>query len=254
MVLETAKIRAQLVRFIQTEITKAGFRKGIIGLSGGVDSALVTYLAAEALGKENVLAILLPYKTSSPDSLRDAEEVVRLLGIRSETIDITPIVDAYFSKAGEINQVRRGNIMARQRMIVLYDVSYREEALVIGTSNKTESLLGYGTLFGDTACAINPLGDLYKTQVWQLSEAVGVPRKIIDKTPTADLWAGQTDEGELGFTYRQVDLLLEAMVTRGESDQKLEISGFDPAFIKKVKDLMHRNEYKRRLPMVARLT
>ena len=254
MVLDTAKIRKQLSGFIRTEVTKAGFRKGIVGLSGGVDSALVVYLAVEALGKENVLALLLPYKTSNPDSLRDALEVVKLLGIRSETIDITPMVDAYLSKAGEVNQVRKGNIMARQRMIVLYDVSAREEALVIGTSNKTESLLGYGTLFGDTACAINPIGDLYKTQIWQMAEAVGVQRKIIDKEPTADLWAGQSDEGELGFAYRQVDLLLHAMVTRGESDEKLKASGFDPAFIGRVKDLIRRNEFKRRPPLIARLS
>jgi NAD+ synthase len=254
MVLDTAKIRKQLIGFIRTEVTKAGFRKGIVGLSGGVDSALVVYLAVEALGKENVMALLLPYKTSNPDSLRDALEVVKLLGIRSETIDITPMVDAYLSKAGKVNQVRKGNIMARQRMIVLYDVSAREEALVIGTSNKTESLLGYGTLFGDTACAINPIGDLYKTQIWQMAEAVGVQRKIIDKEPTADLWAGQSDEGELGFAYRQVDLLLHAMVTRGESDEKLKASGFDPAFIGRVKDLIRRNEFKRRPPLIARLS
>jgi len=253
MVLDTEKIRAQLVRFIKTELARAGYRKGVMGLSGGVDSALAAFLASEALGKENVLALLLPYKTSSPESLRDAEEVVGLLGIRSEKIDISPMVDAYLAKAGEIDQVRRGNIMARQRMIVLYDVSYRDEALVIGTSNKTESLLGYGTLFGDTACAINPLGDLYKTQVWQLAEAVGVPRRIIEKSPTADLWENQTDEAELGFTYRDVDLLLEAMVTRGESDQKLEASGFDPAFIGKVRDLIRGNEFKRRMPPVARI-
>ncbi len=254
MVLDTAKIRKQLVGFIRTEVAKAGFRKGIAGLSGGVDSSLVAYLTVEALGKENVLALLLPYKTSSPDSIRDALEVVKLLGIRSQTIDITPMVDAYLSKIGEIDQVRRGNVMARQRMIVLYDVSSREEALVIGTSNKTESLLGYGTLFGDTACAINPIGDLYKTQVWQMSEAVGVPRNIIDKEPTADLWAGQTDEGELGFTYRQVDQLLHAMVTLGESDEKLKASGFDPSFISRVKDLIRRNEFKRRPPVIARIS
>jgi NAD+ synthase len=254
MVLDTAKIRKQLVGFIRTEVSKAGFRKGIVGLSGGVDSALVVYLAVEALGKDNVLTILLPYKTSNPDSLRDASEIVKLLGIRSEVIDISPMVDAYLSGAGDMNQIRKGNIMARQRMIVLYDVSAREEALVIGTSNKTEALLGYGTLFGDTACAINPIGDLYKTQVWQLSEAVGVPRKIIDKEPTADLWQGQTDEGELGFAYRQVDELLYTMITLGKSDEQLKKSGFDPVFIEKVKNLIRRSEFKRRLPTIARIS
>lgn len=253
MVLDTQKTRKQLVGFIKTEVAKTGFRKAVIGLSGGVDSALVAFLAAEALGKENVLALMLPYKSSRPESVADATEIAGLLEIRSETIDITPMVDAYISGAGDINPVRRGNIMARQRMIILYDVSHREGALVIGTSNKTESLLGYGTLYGDTACAINPIGDLYKTQVWQLAEAIGVPRKIIDKEPTADLWVGQTDEGELGFKYREVDTLLHAMVTLNESDEKLKARGFDSSFISKVKELLHRNEFKRRMPVIARL-
>ncbi|HYQ85620.1 MAG TPA: NAD(+) synthase, partial [Bacteroidota bacterium] len=165
--LNTGVVEKMLIQFIRDEVRNAGFSKGVVGVSGGVDSALVLILTAKALGPENTLALLLPYRTSSPDSIDDAQSVVRLTGVRSETIDITPMVDAYLSRDGEMDDVRRGNVMARQRMIVLYDLSARERALVIGTSNKTEVMLGYGTQYGDTACAINPLGDLYKTQVWQ---------------------------------------------------------------------------------------
>jgi len=254
MFLDTVKIKKHLIEFIRQEFTETGFHKGIVGLSGGVDSALVAYLAAEALGRDNVLAILMPYKTSSPDSIMDAREIVKILGIKSEIIDITPMVDAYIAMAGEIGNVRKGNIMARQRMIVLYDISARDHGLVIGTSNKTEILLGYGTLYGDTACALNPIGDLYKTQVWQLAEAVGVPQKIIQKQPTADLWSGQTDEGELGFSYREIDRLLYAMINLGESDEKLISSGYDQKFINKVREMISRNEFKRRPPRIAKIS
>ena len=254
MFLDSEKIKKHLIEFIRQEFTETEFHKGIVGLSGGVDSALVTYLAVEALGRDNVLALLMPYKTSSPDSIIDAREVVKILGIKSEIIDITPMVDAYIAIAGEISNIRKGNIMARQRMIVLYDISAREKALVIGTSNKTEILLGYGTLYGDTACAINPIGDLYKTQVWQLAEAVGVPQKIIKKQPTADLWSGQTDEGELGFSYREIDRLLYAMINLGESDEKLMSLRYDQKFINKVREMIRRNEFKRRPPRIAKIS
>lgn len=254
MFLDSEKIKKHLIEFIRQEFTETEFHKGIVGLSGGVDSALVTYLAVEALGRDNVLALLMPYKTSSPDSIIDAREVVKILGIKSEIIDITPMVDAYIAIAGEISNIRKGNIMARQRMIVLYDISAREKALVIGTSNKTEILLGYGTLYGDTACAINPIGDLYKTQVWQLAEAVGVPQKIIKKQPTADLWSGQTDEGELGFSYREIDRLLYAMINLGESDEKLISLRYDQKFINKVREMIRRNEFKRRPPRIAKIS
>lgn len=247
------EIKKRIINFIREETYKAGFKKGILGLSGGVDSALVAYLSAEALGKENILAVMMPYKSSSPESLEDAGLVVNQLGIRFEKIEITPMVDAYLKIAGEINAIRKGNIMARQRMILLYDLSAREDAIVIGTSNKTEILLGYGTLFGDTASGINPIGELYKTDVWNLAGEIGVPQKIIDKVPTADLWAGQTDEKELGFEYRRVDKLLKAIYDEKKTEAELISSGFEIEFIHKVQKLIEKNEFKRRLPLIAGL-
>jgi len=246
-------IRKHLVDFIRSEVHNAGFQKCILGLSGGVDSALVAFLAMEALGNKNLTGILMPYKSSSPESTSDAMLVVQALGIHWEKVEITPMVDAYLTIDPEMDNVRRGNIMARQRMIVLYDISAREKALVLGTSNKTEILLGYGTLFGDTACAINPVGSLYKTEVWAMAEAVGVPKRIIEKKPTADLWEGQTDEGELGFQYRHVDKLLYQMLDKRCSEDELIKQGFEKEFISKVKDLIRRNEFKSRPPLIAKL-
>jgi NAD+ synthase len=243
-----------LVGFLRDETRNAGFTKGVLGLSGGIDSAVTAYLAVQALGKENVRAIMMPYRTSSPESLSDAKLVIDDLGISSERVDITPMVDAYFAAAGPGEKVRGGNVMARQRMIVLYDVSARDGSLVLGTSNKTESMLGYGTLFGDMACAINPLGDLYKTQIWQLAAHLGVPTKLIDKKPSADLWEGQTDEGELGFTYGDVDRLLYAMVDERRSEEELVALGFDAGFIRKVETLIRRNQFKRRPPLIAKIS
>ncbi len=235
-------------------MTNAGFSRAVIGLSGGVDSALVGWLAAAALGPENVRGVMLPYRSSSPDSLSDAKSVVGILGINHEIVDISPMVDAYLQSAGELPNVRKGNIMARQRMIVLYDCSMRDNALVLGTSNKTEILLGYGTQFGDLACAINPIGDLYKTQVWQLAEAVGVPKAIVEKKPTADLWAGQTDEAELGFSYTLADQLLSAMIDDRRTDAELIAQGFEEHLITKVKRLIQRNQFKRRPPIIAKIS
>ncbi|MBI4428459.1 MAG: NAD+ synthase [Ignavibacteriales bacterium] len=256
---EALKLNAEtvtnlLVQFIKDETQNAGFSKGVIGVSGGVDSAVSAYLTAKALGTGNTYAVILPYETGSPQSVRDAEQVVRELGIKSETIDISPMVDAYCEKHKVSDKVRKGNVMARVRMIVLYDVSAREKALVIGTSNKTELLLGYGTLYGDTASAINPLGDLYKTQVWQVAEFLGVPKGIVSKKPTADLWAGQTDEGELGFTYREVDQLLFQMIDERRSDEELGKMGFSKDFVKKVRSLIRKNQFKRRPPVIAKVS
>jgi NAD+ synthase len=247
-------VRKILVDFIRDEVTNAGFSSGIVGVSGGVDSSVSLHLTTEALGKENVLAVILPYKTSNPDSETDAMNLVTSLGVRHERVDITPMVDAYLDKYKITDNVRRGNVMARQRMILLYDFSARENALVIGTSNKTELLLGYGTLFGDVACALNPLGDLYKTQVWKLAEALGVPKKIIEKKPSADLWNGQTDEGELGFSYKQADQLLYYLIDERRNDEELRELGFEKNFIEKVKHIVQRNQYKRRLPLIAKIS
>lgn len=247
-------IRALLVNFIRDEIHNVGFSKAVVGLSGGVDSAVAAYLATEALGPNNVLAALMPYKTSSPESRTDAMEVVKHLGIRSETIDITPMVEPLFESQKISDNLRRGNIMARERMIVLYDCSQRDHALVVGTSNKTESLLGYGTLYGDMACAINPLGDLYKTHVWALAEELGVPKRIINKKPTADLWQGQTDESELGFSYRDVDVLLYYMIDERRTDDELRTLGFAQLFIDTVRKRIQQNQFKRRPPLVAKIS
>jgi NAD+ synthase len=242
-----------LTRFIHDEVTRTGFTRGVLGLSGGVDSALSTYLAVRALGKENVHVILMPYKTSAMASAGDALEVVRDLGITYELSEITAMADAFFDVHPEMDNIRKGNVMARLRMITLYDRSQRDRSLVIGTSNKTESLLGYTTLFGDNASAINPLGDLYKTQVWQLSEAIGVPRAIIDKAPSADLWEGQTDEAEMGLHYREVDKLLYRMVDLRETDEQLFKHGFDLDLIDKIRKMIVRSQFKRRPPIIAKI-
>ncbi|RCK75866.1 MAG: NAD synthetase [Ignavibacteriae bacterium] len=247
------EIHKYLVDFLKTEFANAGFNKAVIGISGGLDSAVVAYLTKEAIGGLNILGVIMPYKTSSPDSTADAMLVCKTLGLRSRIVDITPMVDEFFDVDRHMNHIRLGNIAARTRMIILYDLSARDNALVVGTSNKTEILLGYGTIYGDTACAINPIGDLYKTQVWELARELGVPEKIISKVPTADLWNGQTDEGELGFTYKEVDKLLIEMIDNKKSDAQLIEMGFDKEFIEKVKNRIKANEFKRRMPLIAKL-
>ena len=243
-----------LLNFICCEVRKVGFEKVVIGLSGGVDSAVSCALATRALGKANVLAVMMPYKTSSPDSLADAKLLAHQLGISYELCEITPMVDAYFAAQQVTDNVRRGNVMARMRMIVLYDISMRDRRLVIGTSNKTELLLGYGTLFGDMASAINPIGDLYKTQVWALAKHLGIPNCIIEKKPSADLWEGQTDEDELGFTYAEVDKLLYQMIDLRLSDEELLKNGTSWEFLSKTRRLVVRNQFKRMTPVIAKLS
>ena len=252
--LNTSVVRTLLEKFLLDETRNAGFARGVVGLSGGVDSAVTAFLAVGALGRENCRAVLMPYKTSSRESLSDARLVLDALGMPSETVDITPMVDPSLGAMHVDDRLRAGNIMARQRMIVLYDVSAREGGLVLGTSNKTEFLLGYGTLFGDMASAINPLGDLYKTQVWQLAAALGVPERIVGKKPTADLWSGQTDEGELGFSYAQVDRLLFAMIDERRSDEELAAMGFEVRFVRTVQAMVKKSQFKRRPPLVAKVS
>jgi len=252
--INTDLARAILTSFIRSEITRTGFSRAVVGLSGGLDSALSCFLAAEALGAQNVLAVRMPYKTSSQESLDHAQMVIDATGVQSLTIPITEMVDPLFERFADASQLRRGNAMARARMIVLYDQSAAFQGLVVGTGNKTEILLGYTTLFGDSACALNPLGDLYKTQVRQLSRALGVPQVIIDKAPTADLWAGQTDEGELGFTYAEVDQLLYLLVDQRYSPTDCIEAGFAEKFVSRVVELIRRNQFKRILPPIAKLS
>jgi len=243
-----------LTIFIKEEVLKTGLKKVVLGLSGGVDSSLSAFLAVKALGKENVCGIIMPYKISSKESLDDALEVVKALGIQHKIIEITPMIDSYFSAYPDASNLRRGNKMARERMTILYDHSAFFSSLVLGTSNKTELLLGYGTLYGDMASAINPLGDLYKTQIWQLAEYIGVPERIVKKIPSADLWAGQSDEGELGFTYREVDRLLYCMVDLRMGEKRLIEAGFKAGFVKKIKAMIQNSQYKRRPPVIAKLS
>jgi NAD+ synthase len=254
LTIDTRKVRGFITDFIRTETSQAGYTRGVINLSGGIDSALACSLAVEALGAENVLALRLPYHSSSPDSLAHAQLVIDTLGIASITLPITSMVEPLFERFPEMSPVRRGNVMARQRMIVLYDQSEAFHGLPIGTGNKTEILLGYSTIYGDAACAINPLGDLYKTQVRQLARALGVPEPILDKPPSADLWDGQTDEGELGFTYAEVDQLLALLVERRASLAECRAAGFDADFITTVINRIRRTRYKRMLPPVAILS
>jgi NAD+ synthase len=247
-------VRRILVGFIQNEVRKVGFDRVVLGLSGGVDSSLVATLATLALGAKNVLGVIMPYKTSDPKSRSDALQVVQQLGIEHLEVDISPQIDAYFERFPDADQKRRGNKMARERKSIEYDQSSAWRALVIGTSNKTELLLGYGTIYGDMASAINPIGDLYKTQVWQLADAVGVPTAIVQKAPSADLWAGQSDETELGFQYRMIDQLLYYLVDRRYSVEELKRQGFDEAFIVDIVRRVRENQYKRRLPVIAKLS
>ena len=246
--------RKILTGFIRTEITRAGLQRAVVGLSGGLDSALSCFLAAEALGPQNVLAVRMPYKTSSQDSLDHAQKVIDATGVQSVTIEITAMVDPLIDHFPDMNSMRRGNIMARMRMIVLYDQSAAFNGLVVGTGNKTEILLGYTTLYGDSACALNPLGDLYKTQVRQLAAGMGVPESVRVKPPTADLWAGQTDEGELGFTYAEVDQLLYQLVDQRDTPDECVQAGFDEVFVKKVVERIRRNHFKRIMPPIAKLS
>lgn len=243
-----------LTGFIRTELTRAGFNKTLMGLSGGIDSAVSLYLSATALGPENVLAIRMPYKTSPPETLEDAQMMIDDLGVQSMTIEITEMVDPLINHYDNMNKLRAGNIMARMRMIILYDQSAAFNGLVMGTSNKSELLLGYSTIFGDSAAAIQPLGDLYKTQVRQLARALGVPEKVIQKTPSADLWQDQTDEGELGFTYAKVDKLLHLLVDQRYRPEHCVEEGFEKAFVDRVLQLMQQNHFKRVMPPIAKLS
>lgn len=254
LTINTNLAREILTGFIKSEVTRVGMSRAIINLSGGLDSALSCALAVEALGAENVIVLRLPYRLSSPDSLAHAQLMIDQFKVKSETIEITEVVDPLIDRDPSISNIRKGNLMARARMIVLYDQSEVFKALPIGTSNKTEILLGYSTIYGDAASAMNPIGDLYKTQVRQLSRAMHIPAPIIDKPPSADLWEDQTDEKELGFTYEEVDKLLYLLVDQRYSPQEAVEAGFNEAFVKTVTTRIRRNQFKRMQPPIAKVS
>ena len=243
-----------LVGFIREELHRFGFRNGILGLSGGLDSSVCAALAARALGPRHVIGLLMPYGESFPAEVEDAAGWARGLGIRTRTIDIAPQVDAYFAAHPTSRPRLKGNKMARERMSILYDYSARLKALILGTSNKTELLVGYGTLHGDMASAVNPLGDLYKTQVRALAAHLGLPDRIIAKAPTAGLWAGQTDEKELGLSYDDLDRILFALVDERRSPEAAVSLGFPAAAVDRVRTMIRSSEFKRRLPPIAKLS
>jgi NAD+ synthase len=253
LAIDTDVARRVIGQFIAGQLRQAGFERTVLGLSGGIDSALVAYLTAEAIGADKLLCVLMPYRTSSPASRGDAEEVVRRLGCASELVDISPMVDGYFGPESDASSLRRGNFMARQRMAVLYDRSVTWGGLVVGTGNKTESLIGYTTLFGDSACAFNPIGDLYKSQVRQVAAAIGVPEAIIRKAPSADLWPGQTDEAEADFSYPLLDRLLFWRVDKRRSVEEVVALGFDRALVERVDRMIAGSEFKRQVPPIAKL-
>lgn len=243
-----------LCGFIRDQTQKAGMERCVIGLSGGIDSALAATLAARALGAENVLALRMPWRDSAPGSLSDADLLIEALGLPALTVEITPMVTPLFERFPQMSLLRRGNIMARQRMIVLYDQSVAWQGLVMGTSNKTEFLLGYSTIYGDSGAAMQPVADLYKAQVRQLAAALGVPQPILDKPPSADLWQGQTDEEELGFRYDDVDQVLYLLVDERYVVDEVVEEGFARDFVTDVWRRVKANHYKRTMPNVARVS
>jgi len=243
-----------LESFLREEIGSAGMQRAVVGLSGGIDSAVVAALCARALGAENVLGVLLPYRLSSRASVTDAEEVARHLGCPTRSVDISPMADGYFAQVDPADRRRRGNVLARCRMIVLYDLSVEWSGLVVGTSNKSEILLGYSTQWGDGAHALNPLGDLYKHQVYQLARFLDLPGGVIEKPPSADLFEGQSDEAELGFTYEEADRLLLHLVDRRYSEAELLLAGFDPGLVQRVAARVVANQFKRLPPLIAKVS
>lgn len=245
------KIKQDLIFFLKDEVAKTGLNKVTVGLSGGLDSAVVAILCKEAFG-DNLNCILMPSQFSSKSSTEHAIEVCEKFNIKYEIISIEPMVSAFIKNMNE-DRLRIGNFSARMRMSVLYDVSSREKSLVVGTSNRSEILLGYGTIFGDIACAINPIGEIYKSDEFEFAKYLGVPESILGKAPSADLWEGQSDEEELGHTYKEMDDLLKAMIDENKSKDELLKLGFEETFIDKISYRVKANAFKGKLPTIAKI-
>ena len=252
--IDPAFVTEVLTRFLREELGSAGFSRALVGLSGGIDSAVSLALAARAFGPDEVLGVMMPYRTSNPDSEGDARLLADALGIQTRKVEITDMADGYLKAAQVEAPMRRGNVMARCRMIVLYDLSVEFKGLVVGTSNKTEILLGYSTQWGDSASAVNPIGDLYKAQIYQLARHLEIPAALIDKPPSADLFEGQTDENELGFTYAQIDPLLYLMVDERYDEDALVAAGFERDFVRKIAGRIAGTQFKRVPPIIAKLS
>jgi len=250
-ILDPSDAAGRCVDFIRAILMAAGRESLVIGLSGGIDSAVAAGLAARALGADKVLGVMMPYATSSAASVDDAVETAAVLGLKTEKIDITPMAETFLANIPTGDLIRRGNVMARCRMIVLYDISARDGSLVLGTGNRTEDLLGYTTMYGDNACALNPLGQLYKTEIRLLARHLGLPDAVLDKAPSADLWEGQADEDELGYTYAEVDRLLVHMIDQGLGPKQMETLGFGSTLVRKVSDRVKAMAFKRSSPPVA---
>ncbi len=250
----TSQKITQICRFITGKLNQSGLSGYVLGLSGGIDSAVSLALAVKAIGPEKVLGVMLPYKSSSKESLIDAQRMVDLLKIESRTIEISQMIDSYFGEITNGLKIRAGNKMARERMSILFDISQETGRMVLGTGNRTEICLGYTTWYGDSACSINPLGELYKNEIREMAIELNIPQEIIDKAPSADLWEGQTDEHEIGVTYENIDGLLKLIIDQGiNSMAKLIEAGFDQSDISQVISLINRNSYKRRMPHIAPL-
>ncbi len=239
--------------FIKDTVHKNNFKKTILGVSGGIDSAVILALAAKALGPENVFGLLMPYKLSSEDSLKDGKRVCEQFGVKYEVVDISPSVDAYFDRFPATDKMQIGNKCARERMSVLYDFSARQNALPAGTCNKSEILIGYSTIWGDSASAFLPIGDLYKTQVFALARHLGIPKEIVDKKPSADLWENQTDEDEIGLTYNELDEILFQMIDCRISKDELMAKGYKAEKLERIINLIVNSQYKRTMPPIAKL-
>ncbi|MGJ0288308.1 NAD+ synthase [Aliarcobacter cryaerophilus] len=244
-------IKQNLMSFLKEEVLKTGLKKVTLGLSGGLDSAVVAVLCKEVFDN-NLNCVLMPSQYSSKSSVEDAIELCKKFGIKHEIVSIEPILSAYLKNMDE-NSLRIGNFSARLRMSVLYDISARENSLVVGTSNKSELLLGYGTIFGDLACAINPIGDIYKSDLFELAKYLGVNDNILKKAPSADFYEGQSDEADLGYSYSKIDSLLKKMIDENRSKDELLALGFEDEFIETIKKRVKINEFKRRLPIVAKI-